>query len=68
MGGFVNPFKIGKTYSPENFIDRKEEYGYLVGAVESGNNVVVIAHTLRRTDYRRSPLPERLVFAYKESV
>ncbi|WP_448377137.1 AAA family ATPase [Fervidobacterium sp.] len=43
MGGFVNPFKIGKTYTPENFIDRKEEYDYLVGAVESGNNVVVVA-------------------------
>ncbi|WP_448384752.1 AAA family ATPase [Fervidobacterium sp.] len=43
MGSSVNPFKIGKTYCPENFIDRKEEYGYLVGAVESGNNVVVVA-------------------------
>jgi len=43
MGNFVNPFKIGKTYTPENFIDRKEEYSYLCNAVESGNNVVVVA-------------------------
>lgn len=42
MGSFVNPFKIGKTYTPENFIDRKEEYSYLCNAVESGNNVVVV--------------------------
>jgi AAA+ ATPase superfamily predicted ATPase len=43
MGSFVNPFKTGKTYSPENFIDRRKEYNYLIGAAESGNNVVVVA-------------------------
>jgi len=42
MGSFVNPFKTGKTYSPENFIDRRKEYNYLIGAAESGNNVVVV--------------------------
>lgn len=39
----MNPFKIGRAYSPESFVDRVDEYCDLLEGVKSGNNVVVIA-------------------------
>ncbi|MGQ9856738.1 MAG: AAA family ATPase [Fervidobacterium sp.] len=39
----MNPFKIGRAYSAESFVDRMEEYSALLEGLRSGNNVVVIA-------------------------
>lgn len=39
----MNPFRIGRAYSAESFVDRREEYSALLEGVKSGNNVVVIA-------------------------
>lgn len=43
VGDGVNPFKFGKQYEPDCFIDREEEYSQLVRAVSSGNNVILVA-------------------------
>jgi len=34
MGSLVNPFKIGKTYTPENFIDRIERKNIVICAMQ----------------------------------
>lgn len=39
----MNPFKVGKEYSKEHFIDRKEELKYIKDVLESGNNLVLMA-------------------------
>ncbi|MEN3041712.1 MAG: ATP-binding protein, partial [Fervidobacterium sp.] len=39
----MNPFKVGKGYSREHFIDRKHEIDYMIKIAESGNNLVVLA-------------------------
>jgi AAA+ ATPase superfamily predicted ATPase len=42
-GAVVNPFRFGRHYDPDCFIDREREYSQLLSAVQSGNNVVVVA-------------------------
>jgi AAA+ ATPase superfamily predicted ATPase len=39
----VNPFRFGKEYVPECFIDREREYGEILAGVENGVNLVLIA-------------------------
>lgn len=39
----MNPFKVGKGYSQEHFIDRQREIDYMVNVAESGNNLVILA-------------------------
>lgn len=39
----MNPFRFGKQYEPDCFIDREGEYHQLLGAVSSGNNVILVA-------------------------
>ncbi|MGB9790514.1 AAA family ATPase [Thermotoga caldifontis] len=39
----MNPFKVGKEYSREHFIDRDKELAYMKQVSESGNNLVLLA-------------------------
>lgn len=39
----MNPFRFGKQYEPDCFIDREAEYHQLLSAVSSGNNVILVA-------------------------
>lgn len=39
----MNPFKIGKEYSREHFIDREKELAYVKQVTDSGNNLALLA-------------------------
>ncbi|MFN3692362.1 MAG: hypothetical protein ACK4R7_05680, partial [Fervidobacterium sp.] len=40
----MNPFSVGKRYSKEHFIDRKQELEYIKDVLESGNNLLLTAY------------------------
>lgn len=40
----MNPFSVGKRYSKEHFIDRKNEIDYIKNVLKSGNNLLLTAH------------------------